>query len=146
MKRSIAYIFAGALVCIFASCAPSTPQTRIQQRPQAFEQLSDQHKELVAQGRITKGMSQDAVSLAWGSPDARAQGMRDGKNFDRWDYEGRKPVVTHDFHGGYGQGYYGPYRYSGLGVGFGPTVTYLPYRRSSVWFFNGAVDAWETQQ
>lgn len=146
MKRSIALVFAGAFACIVSSCAPSTPQSRIQQRPQVFERLSDPHKELVAQGKIAKGMSQDAVSLAWGNPDARARGMRNGEDFERWYYEGRRPVVTHDFGGGYGGGYYGPYRYSGVGFGFGPQVTYLPYLKSSVWFLNGVVDQWETQQ
>ncbi|MFK7851490.1 MAG: hypothetical protein AB8D78_10975 [Akkermansiaceae bacterium] len=142
MKTSICIFL--AIVCGFlSSCVPSTPQSRIQQRPQDFAQLSEKHKELVSQGKIAKGMSKSAVSLAWGSPDSRAEGLRDGKMLDRWDYEGRKPVVTQEFYGGYGRGIYGPYRYSGVGAGFGPQITYLPYRRSSVWFHKGSVDAWE---
>lgn len=131
-------------VAVFAvSCAPQTPAYRISERPQVFERLSEKQKQLVIHGEIAKGMGMDAVALAWGSPSDEVEGLRDGKRMERWDYNGTKPVVTHSFFGGYGYGAYGPYRYSGLGGGFGPEVTYVPYRKSSVWFINGRVNEWE---
>jgi len=91
-------------------------------------------------------MSKDAVSLAWGSPSARADGLMDGKALDRWDYIGQRPVVTNNFFGGYDSGYYGPYGYSGVGFGFGPEIIYIPYRSRSVWFVDGEVNEWESER
>lgn len=132
------------------SCAPTTPQSRIEQNPAAFAALSAKDQNTVRQGMISKGMSRDAVMLAWGQPSARVEGFRDGKASERWDYTGSEPVYTSSMYGGIG--YYGGYRgrygryygpYVPYGYGFGPTVTYVPYCKSRVWFVNGRVDAWE---
>lgn len=143
MKKTIAVLCAGLLV---ASCAPSTPQSRIQQDPAKFEALGKKQRSLVEQGEISRGMSPDAVYLAWGRPSRVLQGSKDGKNTERWDYAGSRPVYHTNFYGSYG-GYYGPCRgrgyYRGYGIGFGPEVTYIPYRIASVWFIDGRVDAWE---
>lgn len=88
-------------------------------------------------------MSPEAVLLAWGSPANKSEGFRNGRDTERWEYAGTRPVYTTHFGGGYGRGFYGPYRYSGVGMGLGPDVTYVPYRRASVWFVNGRVDEWE---
>jgi len=141
-----------ALGLSFTSCVPSTPQTRIQQDPRKFAALSTKEQSLVQQGQISRGMSPDAVYLAWGSPSGSFQGSNDGKLTERWDYVGVRPVQTTAFYGSYGYGGhygyrgYGPYgRHGGtmIGVGFGPEVAYLPYRVASVWFINQRVDAWE---
>ncbi len=131
---------------IITSCAPSTPQTRIQQRPQDFARLSEKHQELVSRGEIAKGMSKDAVALAWGSPSTRIEGLRNGKFSERWDYIGREAVTRNHFFGGYSSGRYGPYGYSGYRAGFGPEVTYVPYLQASVWFVSGRVNEWERQR
>jgi hypothetical protein len=125
------------------SCSPSTPAARIAERPLAFEKLSDKHKGLVQRGEIAKGMDMSAVALAWGDPARRVEGIKGSRRMDRWEYDGARPVVTNTFFGGYGYGYYGPYRYRGVGAGFGPEVVYVPYRKSTVWFINGKVDEWE---
>lgn len=128
-----------------ASCAPSTPQTRIQREPGKFEALNTKHRSLVEQGQISRGMPQDAVYLAWGRPSRILQGSKDGKNTERWDYAGSRPVYYTNFYGSYG-GYYGPYRgryYRGYGMAIGPEVSYIPYRIASVWFVGGRVDEWE---
>ena len=65
MKKFLTALSAGLSL---ASCVPSTPQTRIQQNPQKFEALSAKHRTLVQQGQIARGMSPDAVYLAWGGP------------------------------------------------------------------------------
>ena len=144
MKTILLYACAAATAFWSVSCAPSTPDHRISERPAAFEALSEKHKDLVKRGELGKGMSHDAVALAWGSPSRRVEGLRDGKNMERWEYQGREAVVTHDFFGGYRSGYFGGYRYSGLSGGFGPQVTYVPYRKSTVWFVDGRVNEWES--
>lgn len=134
------------LVALFAvSCAPKTPSYRISQRPEVYERLSEKHKELVSKGEIAEGMEKGAVALAWGSPSVQVEGLRKGKRMDRWDYRSSKPVVTNNFFGGYRYGGYVPYRYSGIGAGFGPQVSYVPYRKATVWFINGRVEEWQRE-
>jgi hypothetical protein len=130
----------------FASCAPSTPQARIQRHPEKFAALGENHRALVEQGQLARGMSTDAVYLAWGAPAGVFQGSKAGKSTERWDYVGSRPVYSTAFYGGYGYGPYGPYGrygYSNFGYGFGPDVAYVPYRIASVWFVNSRVDSWE---
>lgn len=145
MKKLLPSLFAGLLL---ASCAPSTPQTRIQQEPQKFAALGENHRRLVEQGQVARGMSTDAVYLAWGRPSGVFQGSKAGKATERWDYAGSRPVYVTSFYGGYGYGYgpygrYGHRGYSGFGYGLGPEVAYVPYRVASVWFINQRVDSWE---
>ncbi len=147
-------IAALAIGLVASSCAPSTPQARIQQHPEIFAALPAKERELVQRGEITKGMSQNAVLLAWGPPTLRYDGYHNGRSSQRWDYTAAQPVYTTGFYGAYGyggyygrgyrgyHGYYGPY--SGYGFGFAPEVTYVPYHKSSVWFVNNRVDAWES--
>ena len=126
-----------------ASCAPSTPQTRIQREPDKFEALSPKHRELVQQGQIERGMTPDAVYLAWGAPARTFQGSKNGRTTERWDYAGTRPVYYNNFYGSYGR-YYGPYgRHGYYGMGWGPEVAYIPYRIGSVWFIDHKVDSWE---
>jgi hypothetical protein len=137
----ITALMAGFLI---ASCAPSTPQARIQQNPQLFESLSAEHRSLVENGRISRGMSPDAVQLAWGAPSRTFQGSSAGKDFERWDYSGSRPVHVTSFHGGFGNDWrYGRRGYSSLGWGIGPDIAYVPYHIASVWFSNQRVDSWE---
>lgn len=133
---------------LLASCVPSTPQARIEKDPQKFEALDGKQKALVRQGQIARGMTPDAVYLAWGDPSAIFQGSRNGKSSERWDYAGSRPVYAAGFYGGYGYGY-GPYGYHGhpgYVYGLGPEVAYVPYRIATVWFINNRVDSWEKAQ
>jgi hypothetical protein len=130
--------------CMFAvSCTPSTPAARIAERPIAFEKLSAKHKELVQRGEIEKGMDMSAVALAWGEPSNRVEGFNGESRMERWEYNRSQPVMTNTFYGGYGEGYCGPYRYSGIGARLGPEIVYIPYRNSTVWFIGGKVTEWE---
>ena len=133
---------------VFQSCAPSTPQTRIAKNPEQFAALGKKEQDLVQQGQISRGMSPEAVVLAWGSPDQRFEGSKDSKPTGRWDYLGSRPVYSASYFGafGYGFGGYGPYGYPGythLGSAVGPDIAYVPYRLASVWFVNQRVDSWE---
>ena len=148
MKTILIAVAAGLLL---VSCVPSTPQSRIERDPGKFAALSEKQRNLVQQGQITRGMSQDAVYLAWGRPAGIFQGSKDGKSTERWDYAGTRPVYTTGFYGSYGYGYgrygrYGSrgcYGYPGVGFAMGPEVAYIPYRIASVWFLNNRVDSWE---
>lgn len=141
MKTLICALSAGLLL---ASCAPSTPQYRIQKEPQKFEALTPKHRELVEKGQITRGMPRDAVYLAWGKPSQVFQGSKKGRSAERWDYAGTRAVPAYGYYGAYGYGpyrHYNPYLYSGYGIG--PEVAYVPYRIASVWFIADHVDSWE---
>lgn len=109
-----------------------------------FDALPAKHREKVRDGEISRGMSYDAVYLAWGRPARRVEMMRPEGPSTRWDYAGTRPVYTTNVYGGYGRGRYGPYRSSWAGVGAGPEVVYVPYHRASVWFVDGRVDSWES--
>lgn len=143
MKAILTALSAGLLL---VSCAPSTPQGRIQQDPGKFAALSEKHQSLVQQGQISRGMPPDAVYLAWGAPSRVFHGSKGTKATERWDYAASRPVYTTGFYGSYGYGphpFHHRYGYSGLGFGMGPEVAYIPYRVASVWFVNHRVDAWE---
>ena len=145
MKKLLTALLAGLAV---SSCVPATPQARIAQNPQVFAALPKKDQRLVEQGQIARGMSPDAVMLAWGYPARRFEGSKDSKRTERWDYAGSQPVYTSTFYGGYGYGYgphghYGHHGYPVYGYGFGPEVAYIPYRVASVWFINSQVDSWE---
>jgi hypothetical protein len=140
MKRLALALIAAAL---FPSCAPSTPQARIEKAPEKFAALPAKDQELVLQGKITRGMSPDAVELAWGSPDRLLEGSAHGEAMDRWDYLGTRPVAVAPLFDGYGYGY-GPYQgYGWSGPAFGPDIAYIPYLSASVRFIDRRVDSWE---
>ncbi len=128
-------------VGLFLAACASTPQTRIQENPAAYEALSASQKNLVVQGMIKEGMGKDAVYLAWGSPNAISRGSKGGKRLEKWVYNGYHAVWTDPYcagvgYGGYYRGFYGrPYYYA-------PTVDYIPVLRSAVTFSNGRVTEW----
>ena len=144
--RKLFIALSAGLLC--ASCVPSTPQERIQQDPRKFAALPPEHQLLVHQGQLARGMSPDAVYLAWGRPSGVFQGSKNGQLTERWDYAGTYPVQVSNFYGSYnygygGYGHHGHYSYSGVGFGVGPEYAYMPYRIGSVWFINHRVDSWE---
>jgi len=137
---------------MLASCVPSTPQARIAQSPQMFTNLSSKHKALVEQGQISRGMTPDAVYLAWGTPSNTLLGSFKGQESELWDYVASRPVYTSNFFGGFGHGGYrgnhgrGYGRYSAVGFGLGPEISYVPSRMATVWFLSHRVDSWERQR
>lgn len=133
-----------------ASCAPVTPDARISANLSRYEPLPAAHKRLVREGRIDKGMSPDAVFLAWGRADREYEGGTDGRPTLRWDYFGSQPVYTgggwsgyYDYGYGPGWGRYGRYPAYGYGFSVGPQIDYIPYRRATVEFRNNRVVSWE---
>src|SRR3954468_19694739 len=73
-----------ASALFFAGCA--TPEQRISDHPEIFQTLSPRDQELVKAGKIREGMSQDAVWIAWGSPDQKATGVARGHSVETWIY------------------------------------------------------------
>ena len=141
-----------AAAALLASCAPSNPQARIEQAPHLFENLSAEHRRAVTEGRIERGMSPDDVYLAWGRPASEYVGEESGQRTLRWDYAGSRPVYTTDTFATFGYGRYpygrlGRYGYYGYPTyGTGTSVTYVPYRKATVWFRNDRVTKWERRR
>ena len=135
---------AAAFALLAVACAPSTPASRIESNPTLYAALSDKHKSLVQQGRIVEGMAPSAVFLAWGRASRDYVGSENNTPTRIWEYTGKQPVYSTRYYGGYGYGGYGRYgrsRYYGYGVS--PAVTYVPYRKATVWFRNDRVTRYE---
>ena len=135
-----------ALAAVFtlASCSSSSPLGRIEKNPQNYNDLSVKEQGLVSQGQIAEGMSPGRVFLALGSPDRRLEGSAEGKRTMRWDYNGLSPVYRNNFYGSYGFGRgLGRYNRRYGGFGFGPSISYVPTRSSTVLFENERVRSWE---
>jgi hypothetical protein len=142
-------LIAGFCGLFLVSCVPATPAARIQREPGKFAELSHKNQDLVRKGLIARGMTPTAVELAWGRPNQVLEGSKSGKATMRWDYEGSRPVYEPQFFGSYGYGYgygygrCGPRRFTTLEYGYGPEVTYVPYRLATVQFVNSRVESWE---
>ena len=119
MKRQI---LSGTLVIgvagsalFFTSC--ETTESRISKHPETYQRLSTRDQALVSQGQIRPGMSQNAVWLAWGSPDRKITGNMRGHATETWIY------ITYET---------APYPYWGpfwnWGYGFGPSVAFVRTR------------------
>src|SRR4051812_1862501 len=81
--RAFGMVFcAGTLV--LAGC--STPERRISDHPEIFQNLSPKDQALVSHGQIRSGMSENAVWLAWGSADQKAVGDMRGRATETWVY------------------------------------------------------------
>lgn len=102
-----------ALTITLSGC--STVKTRIEERPEAFYRLRTGDQALVTQGRIREGLSQDAVYIAWGAPNQRAEGRNRGSAVETWIYFN---TTASDYYPGYGYGY-GGLGYGGFGYGYG---------------------------
>lgn len=101
---------------LFTGC--STTESRISEHRDLFNTLSPNDQQLVASGRIRTGMSQNAVWLAWGSPEQKAAGAMRGQMTETWIYVNYAPAYGY---GGYGYPY-GPYGYGGGFFGGGVAV------------------------
>ena len=164
MKRQLsswallACIATGALV--LSGC--STVSSRIDANRATYEQLPPQQQSLVNQGKISGGMSQMAVYMAWGQPQQKAVGMVRGVPTETWVYTlstaAYGPYYGPGWGGYGGWGFAGPVGFYGRRRGFrvygafvnpywdpyyypfGPTVQY-PVKTVS--FQNGRVVAFQ---
>src|SRR5437773_8491424 len=77
---------------LFTGC--STPESRISEHRDLYASLPARQQQLVAQGQIAPGMSENAVWLAWGSPGQRVNGFARGQSTETWVYFGRSEEHT----------------------------------------------------
>lgn len=136
-----------ALTMAFAfgmgACQTATPAKRIESNPVMYRSLSAEQQLMVQQGRICKGMTKDAVFLAWGKPaSAPMVGERDGKRFERWVYTVTRAVPMENFGGWW---YSDPWYYRSWGPYGGMSVAYVPENVASVTFENDRVTEWESR-
>ena len=143
-------LLSGVAALGLVSCASHNPQSRIEKNAELFAQLPESQKELVSQGQIKRGMSKSAVYLAKGSPASKSSGEKNGKSFEKWNYNSMRPVVSHGFGGFLGRGYdYDRYGYGygsrrRLGYGYSPSVRYVSGPSSYVIFNNDRVTEWQS--
>lgn len=143
-KRSRRALFSVSAALTLAACQTATPASRIESNPLLFRSLSAEQQLMVQQGRISKGMTKDAVFLAWGKPaSAPMVGEKDGKRFERWVYTVSRAVPVNSFGGACW--YDGPWCRHGWGPYGGMEVAYIPENVASVTFENGCVTEWESR-
>jgi hypothetical protein len=87
---------------------------RISDHPDIYQGLSSRDQALVSQGQIGSGMSQNAVWLAWGSPDRKIVGNMRGRPTESWIYISYAAYPYYP----YSYPYYGPYVGFGYGLGY----------------------------
>ena len=127
MKSAWIFLLATLLL---TGCATSTVQSRKQERASAYAALSPEFQALVADGQIRRGMTEDAVYIAWGKP---KQILHEENPLGRstiWLYEGGWMEETR----------YWTYR-SRV-----PITDYQPraYVSAEIIFVNGVVESWRT--
>lgn len=94
----------------------STTESRISEHRDLFNTLSPRDQALVSRGQIRSGMSQNAVWLAWGSPDQKFAGSMRSRTTETWTYVSYEtaypyPYMYRPFFGPrYGFGYVGVVR------------------------------------
>lgn len=135
------------MLVLLGACVPTTPEARIEQSPEKFWKLNDKDQELIRKGEIRRGMNPDAVYYAWGKPAREFAGVDEKASTMRWDYAGSTPVYSTGLSGYYGGGYgrYGRY-YPRNAYGYSQQVTYVPYRKATVWFRNNKVTQRESSR
>ena len=114
---------AGAL--FFGGCA--TPESRISENRELYNNLPARQQQLVAQGQIAPGMSKSAVWLAWGGPEQKVNGFARGNATETWVYY-TTTTAAYPYGYGYGRfGGYGPYGYGYPGF-WGGTAVFRTHR------------------
>jgi hypothetical protein len=115
---------------LLTGCATSTVESRKRERSAGFAALSPEFKQLVSNGQIRRGMSEDAVYIAWGKPAQVLQHEDQGGLAIIWVYLGGWMQETR---------YWYPYRRF-------PETDYQPrtYVRAEITFVNGVVSTWQT--
>ena len=109
---------------LLASC--ETTQSRISKHPEIYQNLSANDQALVSRGQIRAGMPQNAVWLAWGSPDRKITGNMRGHATETWIYVTYETVPYP---------YYGPRWGYGYGFGGGVAVVHRRHGGRSFVFF-----------
>jgi len=127
VKRGLLLLLAGLLLM---SCATNGIESRKKERAAGYAALSPEIKALVSDGQIRRGMSEDAVYIAWGKP-AQILQVEDMNGLRvSWIYTGGWLEETR-------------YWYGNRRV---PQTDYQPrsYVRAEIIFSKGVVESWQT--
>ena len=128
VKFGFALLLAGLFL---TGCATSTIDSRKQERASAYAALSPEFKSLADGGQIRKGMTEDAVYIAWGKP-AQILHQEDQQGAATiWLYEGGWMEETR---------YWTGRRHPRLEHDYQPRA----YVRAEIVFVNGQVVSWRT--
>jgi hypothetical protein len=127
--KSVAFLLL-FISLLLTGCTTSNIDTRRRERPTGFAALSPESKALVSDGQIRRGMSEDAVYIAWGKPAQILQQEDQHGLATIWVYLGGWIQETR---------YWYPNRRF-------PETDYQPrtYVRAEITFVKGAVDNWRT--
>ena len=127
VKYALPFLLTGLLLM---GCASSTIETRRTERSASYAALTPEVRALVDQGQIRRGMTQDAVYIAWGKP---------GQILQQEDQRGHVTVWL--YHGGWMEENRYWTRYSRY-----PVTDYEPrtYVSAEITFMNGVVESWRT--
>lgn len=127
VKRSLLFLLIGLFL---TSCATSSIESRRRERAGSYATLSPEFQKLVDEGQIRRGMTSDAVYIAWGKP---AQVLQ------QENHQG--VVMTWLYHGGWLE----ETRYW-THTSRAPISDYQPrtYVSAEITFVNNIVDSWRT--
>ena len=131
------------LTALLSNCASPVSQ-RIANRPEAYQKLNEHEKQLVQKGEVGRGMTKDAVLLAWGQPDRSSTTVINGRPVEKWTYAGYVPAygahTTYDAGDGYRrQDFTDP-----LHLGDSQSGDYRLVNVRSGYFYKGELAAWGT--
>lgn len=132
------------LLTFFLCNCTSTIESRIQEHPTMYSALTGQEKKAVSNGLILRGMSQDAVYLAWGRPSGIKEGNSNGAPMEKWRYSSLMPIMSqrflyNDYHSYHHYEHCSPFYHS-------TNVGYIPYTSAIVEFENNKVKSWEQEK
>lgn len=127
MKHALLFLLGSLLL---AGCATSTIESRRRERADSFAALPPETKTLVNEGQVRRGMTQDAVYIAWGKPAQILQREDQQGMVTLWLYQGGWMEETR-----YWSHYYRV-----------PINDYQPrtYVSAEITFLNGVVNSWRT--
>ena len=127
VKQSL-LLFLG--IALLAGCSTTSIESRRSERLKSYSALSQECKELVNKGQIRRGMTEDAVFIAWGKP---------AQILQREDQQGL--VTLWLYHGGWlEETRYWPHHSRA------PINDYQPrtYVSAEITFVEGLVSSWRT--
>ncbi len=96
------------LVGVLALAGCSTPQTRINKNPAAYDRLSSEQQELVREGRVAIGFDRETVKLALGEPDRIWKRTDKAGESEAWTYTAYETATGAPLYRGYWHRYYSP--------------------------------------
>ncbi|MBU6402847.1 MAG: hypothetical protein KGS61_21205 [Verrucomicrobia bacterium] len=117
-----------ALGLVLAGCASSSVTSRIKQKQAAYDALPPDQKQLVDQGQLRVGMSEDAVYIALGKPNEILHSGDQSGETTTWLY-----------YSSYMQGYPMWWRRN-----FSYTYNPQDYVKAELVFVNGRLVSWRT--